>query len=169
MGRNHQPVRPYPGHPEVLVERGWDEVGSLEGIGSALLVPGYRDTGALWRTKYDSDTLEHDLEQLYQELQPLYLNLHAYVRRSLHRFYGAELINVRGAIPAHLLGKGWAGSTSRQIDPLPHPNEGRACLSLGLRAAPLSFQETCGPSPGSTSWTWSCPSRRSPLRTLQRS
>jgi peptidyl-dipeptidase A len=65
--------------------------------------------GALWRSKYESDTLEQDLEQLYQELQPLYLNLHAYVRRALYRYYGSEVINTRGPIPAHLLGKSQAG------------------------------------------------------------
>ncbi|GAB5581194.1 angiotensin-converting enzyme-like protein Ace3 isoform X2 [Prionailurus iriomotensis] len=36
----------------------------------------------------ESDTLEHDLEQLYQELQPLYLNLHTYMCRALHSHYG---------------------------------------------------------------------------------
>lgn len=36
--------------------------------------------GASWRSTYESDTLEEDLEQLFQELQPLYMNLHAYVR-----------------------------------------------------------------------------------------
>ncbi|KAF5924442.1 hypothetical protein HPG69_018843 [Diceros bicornis minor] len=70
---------------------------------------GYVDMGALWRSKYESDTLEQDLEQLYQELQPLYLNLHAYVRRALHRHYGPEFIDLRGPIPAHLLGKAPAG------------------------------------------------------------
>ncbi|XP_058531303.1 angiotensin-converting enzyme-like protein Ace3 isoform X1 [Ochotona princeps] len=85
---------------------------------------GYRDMGALWRAKYDSDTLEHDLEQLYQELQPLYLNLHAYVRRALHRFYGAEVIDVRGAIPAHLLGNMWAQSWVNILDlVLPFPKK----------------------------------------------
>uniref|UniRef100_A0A7N5KD44 Angiotensin-converting enzyme n=1 Tax=Ailuropoda melanoleuca TaxID=9646 RepID=A0A7N5KD44_AILME len=43
---------------------------------------GYKDMGALWRSKYEPDTLEQDLEQLFQELQPLYLKLHAYVRRA---------------------------------------------------------------------------------------
>lgn len=59
---------------------------------------------------YEMPTLEHDLEQLYQELQPLYLNLHAYVRRALHRHYGPQHINLEGPIPAHLLGerKDWA-------------------------------------------------------------
>lgn len=46
-----------------------------------------------------------DLERLYNQLEPLYLNLHAYVRRMLHRRYGDRYINLRGPIPAHLLGK----------------------------------------------------------------
>lgn len=46
-----------------------------------------------------------DLEKLYHQLEPLYLNLHAYVRRALHRRYGDRYVNLRGPIPAHLLGK----------------------------------------------------------------
>lgn len=61
--------------------------------------------GAMWRSAYESNTLEQDVEQLYEELQPLYLNLHAYVRRGLYRFYGPQLIDPRGPIPAHILGK----------------------------------------------------------------
>ncbi|XP_006533119.1 angiotensin-converting enzyme-like protein Ace3 isoform X3 [Mus musculus] len=85
---------------------------------------GYKDMGALWRSKYESDTLEEDLEQLYKELQPLYLNLHAYVRRSLYRYYGPELIDLRGPIPAHLLGNMWAQSWNNILDlVLPYPTK----------------------------------------------
>ncbi|XP_052051480.1 angiotensin-converting enzyme-like protein Ace3 [Apodemus sylvaticus] len=85
---------------------------------------GYEDMGALWRAKYESDTLEEDLEQLYKELQPLYLNLHAYVRRSLFRHYGPELIDLRGPIPAHLLGNMWAQSWDNILDlVLPYPDK----------------------------------------------
>uniref|UniRef100_A0A8C7BW83 Angiotensin-converting enzyme n=1 Tax=Neovison vison TaxID=452646 RepID=A0A8C7BW83_NEOVI len=85
---------------------------------------GYTDMGALWRSKYESDTLEQDLEQLYEELQPLYLNLHAYVRRALHRYYGPELIDPRGPIPAHLLGNMWAQSWVNILDlVLPFPKK----------------------------------------------
>lgn len=69
---------------------------------------GFSDTGAYWRSWYDSPTFTEDLERLYQQLEPLYLNLHAYVRRALHRRYGDRYINLRGPIPAHLLGKGLA-------------------------------------------------------------
>ncbi|XP_028636529.1 angiotensin-converting enzyme-like protein Ace3 [Grammomys surdaster] len=85
---------------------------------------GYEDMGALWRSKYESVTLEEDLEQLYKELQPLYLNLHAYVRRSLYRYYGPELIDLRGPIPAHLLGNMWAQSWDNILHlVLPYPNK----------------------------------------------
>ncbi|XP_006146875.1 angiotensin-converting enzyme-like protein Ace3 [Tupaia chinensis] len=94
---------------------------------------GYNDMGALWRARYEGalgragyewDTLEQDLEQLFQELQPLYLNLHAYVRRALHRHYGPEHINLRGPIPAHLLGNMWAQSWINILDlALPFPEK----------------------------------------------
>ncbi|XP_059127939.1 angiotensin-converting enzyme [Peromyscus eremicus] len=77
---------------------------------------GHADGGASWRSLYESKNLEQDLEQLYQELQPLYLNLHAYVRRSLHRHYGSQHINLNGPIPAHLLGNMWAQTWSNIYD-----------------------------------------------------
>ena len=39
------------------------------------------------------------------QLEPLYLELHAYVRRKLYNYYGADYINLNAPIPAHLLGK----------------------------------------------------------------
>lgn len=42
---------------------------------------------------------------MWRELEPLYLNLHAYVRRALYKKYGGERINLKGPIPAHLLGE----------------------------------------------------------------
>uniref|UniRef100_H0XMC6 Angiotensin-converting enzyme n=1 Tax=Otolemur garnettii TaxID=30611 RepID=H0XMC6_OTOGA len=85
---------------------------------------GYNDMGALWRSKYESDTLQEELEDLFQELQPLYLNLHAYVRRALHRHYGPQVIDLRGPIPAHLLGNMWAQSWVNILDlVLPFPKK----------------------------------------------
>lgn len=69
---------------------------------------------------YETSTFEEDLERLYLQLQPLYLNLHAYVRRALYKKYGAEHINLKGPIPAHLLGKGFARPSSRTVSPTRH-------------------------------------------------
>lgn len=66
---------------------------------------GFSDTGDYWRSWYESPSFVEDLEHLYHQLEPLYLNLHAYVRRALHRRYGDRYVNLRGPIPAHLLGK----------------------------------------------------------------
>ncbi|NXX73935.1 ACE enzyme, partial [Urocolius indicus] len=82
----------------------------------AAVLNGYEDNGAYWRSLYETSTFEEDLEKLYQQLQPLYLNLHAYVRRALYRKYGAEHINLKGPIPAHLLGNMWAQSWSNIYD-----------------------------------------------------
>uniref|UniRef100_A0A8B9ZHT4 Angiotensin-converting enzyme n=1 Tax=Anas platyrhynchos TaxID=8839 RepID=A0A8B9ZHT4_ANAPL len=89
----------------------------------AAVLNGYTDNGAYWRSLYETSTLEEDLEKLYLQLQPLYLNLHAYVRRALYKKYGAEHINLKGPIPAHLLGNMWAQSWSNIFNlVVPYPD-----------------------------------------------
>lgn len=66
---------------------------------------GHADNGAYWRSLYETPTFETDLENIWYQLQPLYFNLHAYVRRALYKKYGEKRINLKGPIPAHLLGK----------------------------------------------------------------
>lgn len=65
---------------------------------------GYKDYGDYWRSHYDSPTFEEDLEDLLVQLQPLYQNLHTYVRSKLRKLYGEEKFPASGHIPAHLLG-----------------------------------------------------------------
>ncbi|XP_005811758.1 angiotensin-converting enzyme-like [Xiphophorus maculatus] len=69
---------------------------------------GFNDTGASWRSLYETETFQEDLERLYKTIEPLYLNLHAFVRRKLYNIYGPKYINLKGPIPAHLLGNMWA-------------------------------------------------------------
>ncbi|XP_041468678.1 angiotensin-converting enzyme-like [Lytechinus variegatus] len=68
------------------------------------------DAGAYWRSYYEVDNLPEIAEKLYDELKPLYEELHAYVRRKLYNRYGCDYINLRGPIPAHILGNMWAQS-----------------------------------------------------------
>ncbi len=86
---------------------------------------GFPDSGGLWRANYDMSPEEFsaEVEHLWQQLQPLYLALHAYVRASLAKQYGAKLVPEHGPIPAHLLGNMWAQSWSN-IYPLVAPPEG---------------------------------------------
>ncbi|XP_035263080.1 angiotensin-converting enzyme-like [Anguilla anguilla] len=77
---------------------------------------GHADNGAFWRSLYETPTFEQDLEKLWKELEPLYLDLHAYVRRALYKKYGPSRINLKGPIPAHLLGNMWAQTWSGIMD-----------------------------------------------------
>jgi peptidyl-dipeptidase A len=71
---------------------------------------GFKDTGALWRSKYDMapEAYSAEVERLWQQVRPLYLSLHAYVRRRLVEKYGPDVVPANGLIPAHLLGNPWA-------------------------------------------------------------
>ncbi len=70
---------------------------------------GFSDTGALWRARYDMppDAFAKEMDRLWDQVRPLYLSLHAYVRRKLREKYG-NLVPANGPIPAHLLGDMWA-------------------------------------------------------------
>ena len=70
---------------------------------------GFKDAGAMWRSKYDMppDDFAKELDRLWDQVRPLYLSLHAYVRWKLHAKYG-DLVPANGAIPADLLGNIWA-------------------------------------------------------------
>ena len=62
---------------------------------------GFKDTGAMWRSNYDMppDAFSADLERLWQQVRPLYLSLHAYVRTKLVRKYGPQMVPPDGPIP----------------------------------------------------------------------
>lgn len=71
---------------------------------------GYADTGTMWRSKYDMgpDEFAKELDRLWEEVKPLYVQLHAYVRWKLREKYGDQVVPANGPIPAHLLGNLWA-------------------------------------------------------------
>jgi peptidyl-dipeptidase A len=71
---------------------------------------GFKDTGELWRAGYDMppDAFSADVERLWQQVRPLYLSLHTFVRARLSQHYGAGLVPPDGPIPADLLGNPWA-------------------------------------------------------------
>jgi peptidyl-dipeptidase A len=71
---------------------------------------GFADAGALWRSNYDmpADDFANEVDRLWEQLRPLYLSLHAYVRGQLAKKYGSDLVPPRGPIPTHLLGNIWA-------------------------------------------------------------
>ena len=86
---------------------------------------GFKDTGAMWREKYDmdADAFAAEMERLWQQVKPLYDSLYAYTRRKLSEKYGKEVVPENGPIPAHLLGNMWAQAWGN-IYPLLAPQTG---------------------------------------------
>ena len=71
---------------------------------------GYHDTGDLWRAGYDMTPAEFsaEVERAWKQLEPLYHELHTYVRARLIAKYGKAAERPDGMIPAQLLGNMWA-------------------------------------------------------------
>ena len=71
---------------------------------------GYSDVGAMWRSGYDMTPQQFsaETERLWQEVKPLYLALHTYVRHRLNAKYGDRVQPDTGPIRADLLGNMWA-------------------------------------------------------------
>jgi len=84
---------------------------------------GFADTGAMWRAKYDMppDQFAREMDRLWEQVKPLYLSLHAYVRAKLREKYG-DLVPASGPIPSHLLGNMWAQEW-QNIYPLAAPKD----------------------------------------------
>ena len=87
---------------------------------------GFADMGALWRSNYDMppDEFSAEIERLWQQVRPLYLSLHAYVRSQLVKKYGPQAVPPTGPIPAHLLGNIWAQDWTNIYDLLDVPGKG---------------------------------------------
>ena len=127
---------------------------------------GFTDTGAMWRSKYDMppEAFSNELDRLWEQLRPLYVSLHAYVRGRLRDKYGS-IVPEKGPIPAHLLGNIWqqdwsniyplvapAGAAqaaslterlkAKKVDPLEMVRIGeRFFTSLGFEPLPKTFWE----------------------------
>ena len=71
---------------------------------------GYSDVGALWRSNYDMTPQEFEAltERLWNEVKPLYEQLHCYTRTKLNEKYGDSVQARTGPIRADLLGNMWA-------------------------------------------------------------
>jgi peptidyl-dipeptidase A len=85
---------------------------------------GFADLGTLWKSGYDMppDDFEAEVERLWDQVKPLYQQLHCHVRDKLADFYGDDKVRRDGPIPAHLLGNIWAqewGNLYDLVEPAP--------------------------------------------------
>ena len=83
---------------------------------------GFSDTGAMWRSKYDMppDEFTKELDRLWDQVRPLYLKLHAYVRmqaaREVRRHRARERSDSRASARQHL-GAGMGQHLSARVAP----------------------------------------------------
>jgi peptidyl-dipeptidase A len=71
---------------------------------------GYKDVGAMWRAGYDmpADDFARMMDKLWEQVKPLYEQLHCYTRTKLSERYGPAVQKDSGPIRADLLGNMWA-------------------------------------------------------------
>jgi peptidyl-dipeptidase A len=99
---------------------------------------GYADTGELWRSGYDMSPAEFEaeMERLWQQVKPLYTQLHCHVRAKLGEKYGTDKVPAEGMIPAHLLGNLWAQEWPNvYADMIPYPDQPSIDVTAGLERA----------------------------------
>ncbi len=97
---------------------------------------GFADLGELWRAGYDMSPAEFEatMERLWQQVKPLYEQLHCHVRAKLTAHYGADKVPADGPIPAHLLGNMWAQEWGNLYPMLePHPGQQSVDVTKALR------------------------------------
>lgn len=66
------------------------------------------DYGEMWRKDYEDDDFENTMADLWDDLQPLYYELHTYVKNQLVKLYPGKVKPEDKYIPAHILGNQWA-------------------------------------------------------------
>jgi peptidyl-dipeptidase A len=87
---------------------------------------GYADTGALWRSNYDMtpEAFAALTDKLWDEVKPLYDQLHCYTRSKLNERYGDAVQAKTGPIRADLLGNMWAQEWGNIYDIVAPPGAG---------------------------------------------
>ncbi len=101
---------------------------------------GQKNLGELWRDRYDMTPaeMEADIERLWQQVKPLYDELHCYARGKLRKKWGKDKIADKAPIPAHVLGNMWSQTWGYVYDDLaPYPGEASLDVTAGIKKKKL--------------------------------
>jgi peptidyl-dipeptidase A len=97
---------------------------------------GFADAGELWRSGYDMPPaqLAAETDRLWNQVKPLYEQLHCYARGRLDAKYGKDRGEVAGGmLPAHLMGNMWQQDWGNLWDILqPYPGAGNLDVTGAL-------------------------------------
>ena len=105
---------------------------------------GYNDLGEMWRAGFDMSPAEFQDEagRLWEQVKPLYDELHCAVRAKLGEHYGVDKVPQDGPIPAHLLGNMWSQEWSTIYDIMePYPGVADLDVDSTLETKNFSPQE----------------------------
>ena len=104
---------------------------------------GFANMGDMWRAGYDMppEQFEKETDRLWQQVKPLYDDLHCYVRAQLQKTYGKDKVPDGKPIPAHLLGNMWAQEWTN-VYPLVEPYKGVANLDVDGALAAQKWDAT---------------------------
>ncbi|XP_059056708.1 angiotensin-converting enzyme-like isoform X1 [Achroia grisella] len=94
----------------------------------------YKDVADWWQADYEVPDFEDQLAKLWEDVKPLYQQMHAYVRKKLRDKYGEHIVSMKGPIPAHLLGNMWA-QTWNNIESFtrPYPDKKESDITQAMR------------------------------------
>jgi len=133
---------------------------------------GYGDLGEMWRAGFDMSPAEFqgEAERLWDQVKPLYKELHCAVRSKLGEHYGEDKVPQDGPIPAHLLGNMWAQEWGFVYDLMePYPGVSDLDVDSALKTKNYSPQEmvrsaesfyvSLGMAPGASMAVRTCASR----------
>jgi len=114
----------------------------LANEGSAEL--GYSDLGEMWRSGYDmsASAFSDETSRLWNQVKPLYDELHCHVRATLADHYGEDKVPLDQPIPAHLLGNMWSQTWDNIYDLLePYPGVADLDVTAALVEQDFSPQD----------------------------
>ncbi|ELT90813.1 hypothetical protein CAPTEDRAFT_166512 [Capitella teleta] len=97
---------------------------------------GFDDNGHRWRAKYETEDFPQLCEKLWNQVSPLYVQLHAYVKRQLKKTYADNIDGFPdgGHIPAHLLGNMWGQTWDNIFDlVVPFPDKQTVDVTSALQ------------------------------------
>ncbi|RZB38755.1 hypothetical protein BDFB_008530 [Asbolus verrucosus] len=86
----------------------------------------FQDKGELWRYSYESPTFIEDMDELWSQVEPLYVELHKYVGKKLKERFGSKLDDSDGLLPAHVFGNMWAqewNNIAQLVKPFPNASK----------------------------------------------
>ncbi|KAK7068373.1 hypothetical protein SK128_008464, partial [Halocaridina rubra] len=82
---------------------------------------GFRNVVEMDLVPYERPDFRQEIANAWEQIKPLYLQLHAYARSKLRKVYGSSIVRERGPLPAHILGNMWAQKWDVNDILMPYP------------------------------------------------